>query len=37
MLRTDHVTECTVELTSIENELEQLVHNMRLGTVSQQN
>ncbi|CAF2762560.1 unnamed protein product [Rotaria sp. Silwood2] len=37
MLRTDHVTECTLELTSIENELEQLVQKMRLGAISQQN
>ncbi|CAF3519706.1 unnamed protein product [Rotaria socialis] len=37
MLRTEHVTECTIELTSIENELEQLVQKMRLGAISQQN
>ncbi|CAF0808362.1 unnamed protein product [Rotaria sordida] len=37
MLRTDHVTECAIELTSIENELEQLVQRMRLGAISQQN
>ncbi len=37
MLRTNDVTECTLELESIENELQQLVEKMRLGATSQQN
>lgn len=37
MLRTEHVTECTIELSSIENELEQLVQKMRLGATSREN
>jgi len=37
MLRTTDVTECTLELESIENELQQLVEKMRLGETSQQN
>ncbi len=37
MLRTNDVTECTLELESIENELQQLVEKMRLGAISQQN
>ena len=37
MLRTNHVTECTLELTLIENELEQLVQKMRIGATPQNN
>jgi hypothetical protein len=36
MFRND-ITESTLELESIENELQQLVEKMRLGTTSQQN
>ncbi len=37
MLRANDVTECTFELESIENELQQLIEKMRLGARSQQN
>jgi uncharacterized coiled-coil protein SlyX len=37
MLRTSDVTECSLELESIENELQQLIEKMRLGATSQQN
>jgi uncharacterized coiled-coil protein SlyX len=37
MLRTNDVTECSLELESIENELQQLIEKMRLGATSQQN
>jgi hypothetical protein len=37
MLRTNDVTECTLELESIENELQQLIEKMRLSSTSEQN
>ena len=35
MLRTNDITECTMELESIETELQELIEKMRLGTISQ--
>jgi hypothetical protein len=37
MLRTNDVTECTLELESIENELQKLIEKMRLNSISGQN
>lgn len=36
MLRTTDVTECTLELESIENELQQVIERMRLGSSTRQ-
>lgn len=36
MLRTNDVTQCTLELESIENELQQLIERMRLGSTTRQ-
>lgn len=35
LLRTEHLNECSIELESIETELQQLVEKMRLGTTQQ--
>lgn len=36
MLRTNNITECTLELESIENELHQVIERMRLGSTTRQ-
>ena len=37
MLRTDDINECSLQLESIENELQTLIEHMRVGAPNQQN